>query len=188
MELREKDAALESVRVKASMFQSTHQQLDGQMAVLRGNVENNNANLSRIEEELRGQQDRSGGLESQITQTEQRVAQIDQDLADVRSSIAASQQKLVEMTASAQGLSKRFLELRTKQTELQTEIAGCEADIRALEENRESSRQRLAQLEEDSVFRQRAAGRCEEKSGGLLPGAEKRPGPGDGLKKCDLRL
>ncbi len=147
--LREKDAALESVRVKTSMFQSTHQQLDGQMAVLRGNVENNNANLSRIEEELRGQQDRSGGLESQIAQTEQRVEQIDRDLADVRSSIAASQQKLAEMTASAQGLSKRFLELRTKQTDLQTEIAGCEADIRALEENRESSRQRLAQLEED---------------------------------------
>ena len=82
------------------------------------------------------------------------------------------------MTASAQGLSKRFLELRTKQTELQTEIAGCEADIRALEENRESSRQRLAQLEEDlSSGRERR----EEKSGGLPPGAEKRPGPGDGL-------
>ena len=44
--------------VPAGTFERT--ELDGQMAVLRGNVENNNANLSRIEEELRGQQDRSG--------------------------------------------------------------------------------------------------------------------------------
>ena len=147
--LREKDASLESVRVKTTMFQSTHQQLEGQMAVLRGNVENNNANLSRIQEEIQGQQDRSGGLESQIAQTERRVAQIDRDLADVRESIAASQRKLSEMTASAQGLSKQFLGLRTKETDLQAEIAGCEADVRALEENRESTRQRLSQLEED---------------------------------------
>ena len=147
--LREKDASLESVRVKTTMFQSTHQQLEGQMAVLRGNVENNNANLSRIREEIQGQADRSGGLESQIAQTEQRVAQIDADLADAREAIAASQRKLSEMTASAQGLSKQFLELRTKETNLQADIAGCEADVRALEENRESTRQRLSQLEED---------------------------------------
>ena len=147
--LREKDASLESVRVKTTMFQSTHQQLEGQMAVLRGNVENNNANLSRIREEIQGQADRSGGLESQIVQTERRVAQIDADLSDARDAIAASQRKLSEMTASAQGLSKQFLELRTKETNLQADIAGCEADVRALEENRESTRQRLSQLEED---------------------------------------
>ena len=46
--LREKDGELETVRVKANMLQSTHQQLEGQMAVLQGNVENNNANISRI--------------------------------------------------------------------------------------------------------------------------------------------
>ena len=112
--LREKDGHLESVRMKTTMFQSTHQQLEGQMAVLRGNVENNNQNMARIEEEIRGQEDRSGGIESQIAQTAQRVEQIDRDLLDIRQAIQASQQKLSEMTASAQGLNRQFLELRTR--------------------------------------------------------------------------
>ena len=108
--LREKDGLLESVRVKTNMLGSTHQQLDGQMAVLQGNVENNNGNLRRIEEELKGQQDRSGGLDSQIQQTQLRVEQIDRDLEDVRQAVTDSQRQLQEMTASAQGLSRQFLE------------------------------------------------------------------------------
>ena len=147
--LREKDGLLESVRVKTNMFQSTHQQLDGQMAVLRGNVENNDANLTRIEEELRGQQDRSGGLDGQIAQTEQRVRQIEGDLKDVHQAIDDSQQKLRDMTASAQGLSRQFLELRGKEANLQADIAGCEADVRAIEENRLSAKTRLEELDGD---------------------------------------
>ena len=147
--LREKDGLLESVRVKTNMFQSTHQQLDGQMAVLQGNMENNDGNIARIEEELQGQQDRSGGLDSQIAQTQQRVSQIDGDLKDVRQAIAQSQQKLQEMTASSQGLSRQFLELRGKESTLQADIAGCEADVRGVEENRAGARQRLEELEGD---------------------------------------
>ena len=51
--LRTRDGELETVRLKVNMLSATHQQLDGQMAVLRGNVQNNNANISRIEEELK---------------------------------------------------------------------------------------------------------------------------------------
>ena len=147
--LREKDGLLESVRVKTNMFQSTHQQLDGQMAVLQGNMENNDGNIARIEEELQGQQDRSGGLDSQIAQTQQRVSQIDGDLKDVRQAIAQSQQKLQEMTASSQGLSRQFLELRGKETTLQADIAGCEADVRGIAENRAGAEKRLGELDGD---------------------------------------
>ncbi len=147
--LREKDGLLESVRVKTNMFQSTHQQLDGQMAVLQGNMENNDGNIARIEEELQGQQDRSGGLDSQIAQTQQRVSQIDGDLKDVRQAIAQSQQKLQEMTASSQGLSRQFLELRGKESTLQADIAGCEADVRGIAENRAGAEKRLGELDGD---------------------------------------
>ena len=147
--LREKDGHLESVRMKTTMFQSTHQQLEGQMAVLRGNVDNNNQNIARIEEEIRGQEDRSGGIESQIDQTARRVEQIDRDLLDIRQAIQASQQKLSEMTASAQGLNRQFLELRARESALTADIAGCEAEVRAIEENRQTARIRLAELDGD---------------------------------------
>ena len=147
--LRTKDGELETVRLKVNMFQSTHQQLDGQMAVLRGNVDNNNANIARIEEELKGQDDRSGGINTQIEQAHLRIAEIENQLKDKRSAIEKLQQELAAMTANAQGMSKQFLELRGKESSLAADIAGREADCRGLEESMQQSAQRLEQLSSD---------------------------------------
>ena len=40
-ELRNWDGTLETARLNVNMLESAHQQMDGQMAVLRGNIENN---------------------------------------------------------------------------------------------------------------------------------------------------
>ena len=148
-QLRMKDGELETVRVKVNMLEATHQQLEGQIAVLRGNIENNDSNISRIEEELQGQEDRSGGIQSQIAQAMERITQIEKTLEEKRGDIAAQQTKLTEMTASAQGMTKQFLELRGRETSLAADIAGRQADIRGLEDSMEQSKARLAQLEAD---------------------------------------
>ncbi len=147
--LRLKDGELETVRQKVNMLESSHQQLDGQMAVLRGNVDNNNANITRIEEELKGQEDRSGGIDAQLEQTENRIRQIAADLETVRKDIGAAQQELAVMTANAQGMTRQFLELRTRETTLAADIAGREADVRGLEESLVQTEQRATQLKED---------------------------------------
>ena len=147
--LRLKDGELETVRQKVNMLESSHQQLDGQMAVLRGNVDNNNANITRIEEELKGQEDRSGGIDAQLEQTENRIRQIAADLEIVRKDIGAAQQELAVMTANAQGMTRQFLELRTRETTLAADIAGREADVRGLEESLVQTEQRATQLKED---------------------------------------
>ncbi len=147
--LRRRDGELETVRVKVNMLESTHQQLDGQMAVLRGNVDNNNSNLLRIEEELKGDEDRSGGIVAQIEQANLRIGEIDETLAQKRRVLDTLQQELTVMTANAQGLTKQFLELRGKETSLAADIAGREADVRGLEESMSQTNQRLTQLTED---------------------------------------
>ena len=147
--LRRRDGELETVRVKVNMLESTHQQLDGQMAVLRGNVDNNNGNIARIEEELKGDEDRSGGIVTQIQQANSRIAEIDEDLTKKRRVLDTLQQELTAMTASAQGLTKQFLELRGKETSLAADIAGREADIRGLEDSMAQTSERLDQLKED---------------------------------------
>ena len=147
--LREKDGELESIRLKAGMLQSTHQQLDGQMAVLRSNVENNNSNIARIEEEMKGQEDRSGGIISQIEQTQTRIAEIDNTLQAKRREIGSLQDELTAMTANAQGLTKQFLELRGQESSLAADIAGRQADVHGLEESMQQTRQRLEELNED---------------------------------------
>lgn len=147
--LHEKDSELESVRLKVTMFQSTHQQLEGQLAVLRGNLTNNHDNIARIEEELRGQDDRSGGIASQIEQTLGRVSEIEALLEKKRTEISEFQQELAAMTANAQGMTRQYLELRGKESVVSAELAGSQADIRALEESIELSSARFDQLNLD---------------------------------------
>ena len=88
------------------------------MAVLQGNMENNHANIARIEEELKGQEDRSGGIVAQIDQTRVRIAEIEETLKQKRQSLEQLQQQLTVMTANAQGITKQYLELRGKESSL----------------------------------------------------------------------
>ena len=169
--LREKDGELETVRVKANMLQSTHQQLEGQMAVLQGNVENNNANISRIEEELQGQEDRSSGVVAQIEQTEARIGEADALIARKSKELEELQLQLTAMAANAQGMTKRFLELRAQESTLTADIAGRQADVRGLEESMSQSAQRMEQLDGD-----------------LASGAARRHGAQSQLEECRKAL
>ena len=147
--LRTRDGELETVRLKVNMLEATHQQLDGQMAVLRGNVENNCANIGRMEEELQGQADRSGGIAQQIEQTQQRITQIETSLSEKEALLLQLQQQLAAMTANAQGLTRQFLQLRAKETDLAADIAGREADVRGLQESMGTTEQRCRELDAD---------------------------------------
>ena len=148
-ELRHKDDELESIRGNVNMMEATYQQLEGQVAVLEGNVRNNNDNIARIEEELQGQEDRSGGIGQQLEQTRQRITQIGLELDQKKQALEQLQQELAAMTANAQGMTRQFMELRTTQSNLTADIAGREADVRALETALEESDRRIAQLRSD---------------------------------------
>ncbi len=147
--LRHRDEELESIRVQVSFLEATHQQLDGQMAVYRSNVENNQGNITRIEEELQGQQDRSGGIAAQMEQARVRIAEIEKELGQKRSAQESLQQEMTTLTANAQGITRQFLQLQSKQSNLTADIAGRQADIRGLETALEENTQRLTQLNSD---------------------------------------
>ena len=147
--LREQDGRLEAVRIESSMLEASKEQLAGQMAVLRSNVENNERNIGRIREELAGSESRSGGIEGQIRQSQERITELNDSLEQSRRSLESLQTELTAMTANAQGRTKQFLELRAKQTTLTAEIAARGADIRALEESIRQSGLRAEELSED---------------------------------------
>ena len=148
-QLRDKDGDLETARLKVNMLEATHQQLEGQMAVLRGNITNNDANIARIEEEMQGAADRSGGVVTQIDQTHQRISQIQQLLSEKNQQLQKLQQELAALAANAQGITRQFLELRGQETSLSAEIAGREADVRGIEDSMEQTLQRISLLKED---------------------------------------
>ncbi len=147
--LRQKDGELEDLRVQVSLMEATGQQLDGQMAVLQGNIQNNEDNIKRIQEELQGQEDRSGGVTAQLEQTKARIEKIEGELVQKGQALAELHQALAAMTASAQGINKQFLELRAEESTLTADIAGREADVRGLESSLAENARRLAQLQAD---------------------------------------
>ena len=147
--LRREDAQLETVRIESSMLEASKEQLAGQMAVLRSNVENNDGNIARIREELAGSESRSGGIDTQIADIRKRIAELDGALETGREDLQRLQAELSAMTAGAQGRTKQFLELRARQTTLTAEIAGRGADVRALEESIRQYTERAEQLAED---------------------------------------
>lgn len=147
--LRHRDEELENIRMQVNLLEQTHQQFDGQMAVLRGNIQNNTDNIARIEEELQGQADRSGGINAQLEQTRQRIVEIETELTGKRQALESLQKELAQMTANAQGITKQFLELRTEESTLTADLAGREADLRGLEASLQENRERLQQLKGD---------------------------------------
>ena len=149
IDLRSRDEELENIRIKVSMLEGIHQQMEGQIAVLQSNVENNSANIGRIEEELKGTDDRSGGITQQLEQTRDRIRAIAADLESKRQALGGLQQEMAAMTSSSQGINRQFLELRAQESELTADIAGREADMRGLETSLEENAQRHSQLKED---------------------------------------
>ena len=147
--LRVRDEELDGARIRVNMLESTHQQLEGQMAVLRGSVDNNTANAERIRQELSGQEERSGGIAAQAEQAKQRIAQIDETVLIKGRDLQQLQMELAAMTANAQGRNKQFLELRAQETGLTADLAGREADMRSLEDSLQLTKNRLDELEAD---------------------------------------
>ncbi|MBE6983816.1 MAG: chromosome segregation protein SMC [Ruminococcaceae bacterium] len=147
--LRTQNEAMEDHRVRLSMLEGNRQQIEGQIAVFRGNVENNEANIRRSQEDLQGQEDRSSGISAQMEQSAARIAEIEKAVSEKSKALDALQAELTEMTAAAQGLTRQYMLLREKEARLATEIAAKEADLRGLESTLGENGGRAQQLQED---------------------------------------
>jgi len=147
--LRHQNETVENLRVHVNMLEGTHQQIDGQLAVLRSTVQHNEETIRRSREDLQGQEDRSSGIAAQLEQTQARISEIDTVLSQKNGELAVLQKRLTDMTADAQGLTRQFMELRTREVNLTADLAAREADAKTLEANMEDSSTRAAQIRED---------------------------------------
>ncbi len=190
--LRRKDGELEAARGRVAELESGGQQLTGQMTVLQGSLDNNRDNIRRIQEELRSQQDRSGGIEGQLSQAHARVADIAGLLEEKKNALGALERDLAAMTANAQGLTRRFLELREQETGLTAQLAGREADLRALFAGMEESRHRrdtlVSDLSSGALREQNAQGDLDDCRRALSGAREEAAAAANAVAGYELRL
>ena len=148
-DLRTKNDDVENLRVQVSMLEGAHQQIDGQIAVLRGAIANNEENLRRSQADVQGQEDRSSGIATQMAQIEARISQIDVLLKAKDIELNDLQKEMTAMAANAQGITRQFMELRSREVKLTADLAVREADLRAMESRTWENTQRDKQLLEE---------------------------------------
>ena len=148
-DLRSQNDNVENLRVQVSMLEGTHQQIDGQITILRSAVQNNEENIRRSEVDIQGQEDRTSGIAYQMEQIDLRIMQINMLLREKDVQLDGLQKELTAMTADAQGITRQFMELRGREVKLTADIAAREADLRTLEAREQESAQRTAQIGEE---------------------------------------
>ena len=147
--LRTQNDTVENLRVQVSMLEGTHQQIDGQITILRSAVQNNEDNIRRSEADIQGQEDRTSGIAYQMEQIDLRIMQINMLLRETDVQLEGLQKELTAMTADAQGITRQFMELRSREVKLTADIAAREADLRTLEAREQESAQRTEQINEE---------------------------------------
>jgi len=148
-DLRAQNGQVENIHIKERMVEAAHQQIEGQIALLESAVKNHEENIRRSQEDLQGQESRVTGIETQLEQAKERITQIDGTLATHSRQLSALQHELTVMTADAQGITRQFMELRSREVQLTSDLAAREADANAIRANLDLSNQRVEQLSAD---------------------------------------
>lgn len=149
-QLRAQDEAIEALRRDTAGLEAADQQLDGQIAVLKSSTQNNEENLARVQAELRQHEDRSSGMEQQVRQGRCRIAEIEAQLEMQQQLLQKAQAQAQQVAADAEGIGKRYLELREKHAACLSDLSGARADLSALEESVRQGLARVETLESDA--------------------------------------
>ncbi len=149
--LREQDGKIELMRQDCADTEAQGRQFAGEMAVLQGRMDNNSQNIARIQEELDQQDDRSSSIDTQITASQDRIVQIEKELERLEQELNALLLEIQRITASAEGLTKRYYELRAKESKLMTDISSRQADVAALDVSVSQAEGRMTVIRDDTA-------------------------------------
>lgn len=148
-ELQEYDVSLDLLRSQIEENESRSQSISAQIAVLQTGIDNSRSNMQRIREELNEQKNRSGSIESQIKTLQDRVEAIGAEEQDLRGQLLQAEEEGRKLALSAEGMTRRYLELRNAQEQLRTTLSARQAEHSALEETTQRGRDRRTQVNED---------------------------------------
>jgi len=148
-DLRHQNGTVDTLREQVSLLEGAHQQIDGQIAILQSTIAHNEENIRRSQEDLQGQEDRSSGIFAQLEQANIRIGEIDAVLTQKAGELDSLQKQLMTMTADAQGITRQFMELRTREVSLTGDLAACEAEAKTLEMNVAENQARIDQIGAD---------------------------------------
>ena len=144
--LRAQDAETERIRTEMAELSGKVQELEGAIAVLDNNINNNLSGIERITQELSDAGDRHSSVHAQIEGHDLRIAEIGRERAAIDAEILDHERERSTFAANADALTQRYVECSQAQAALSIDIADKRVQLSAVEESERLSNARQEEI------------------------------------------
>ena len=168
--MRRVDVEAEEQRQILRTSEAAAAEAESEAAVVRTNIENNNATLSRLARELGEQADRAGSLLRQVDEHKARITAINTERRELDAELAALRTREEENRSEMDAQSRHLAELAARESELNGTLAQNATALELLQETRQTMDERAARAGEE----QRLAEEKNAQAGAELTEAKKR--------------
>lgn len=144
------DMEQERLRTECAELDAKRSEEDAAVAVLRTGIENNRANIERVENDLRDQSGRAESLTAQIAAKHARIEELAAQTAELEEELRAFLAQAEELARTAGEAGSEVEALRAKEALAASDAADCRADMSAMNAGLAELTERRAALEAES--------------------------------------
>ena len=144
------DMEQERLRTECAELDAKRNEENSAVAVLRTGIENNRANIERVENDLRDQSGRAESLTAQIAAKHARIEELAAQTAELEEELRAFLAQAEELARTAGEAGSEVEALRAKEALAASDAADCRADMSAMNAGLAELSERRAALEAES--------------------------------------
>jgi len=144
------DMEQERLRTECAELDAKRNEENSAVAVLRTGIENNRANIERVENDLRDQSGRAESLTAQIAAKHARIEELAAQAAELEEELRAFLTQAEELARTAGEAGSEVEALRAKEALAASDAADCRADVSAIYAGLAELTERRAALEAES--------------------------------------
>ena len=144
------DMEQERLRTECAELDAKRSEENSAVAVLRTGIENNRANIERVENDLRDQSGRAESLTAQIAAKHTRIEELAAQAAELEEELRTFLAQAEELARTAGEAGSEVEALRAKEALAASDAADCRADVSAINAGLAELSERRATLEAES--------------------------------------
>ena len=144
------DMEQERLRTECAELDAKRNEENSAVAVLRTGIENNRANIERVENDLRDQSGRAESLTAQIAAKHTRIEELAAQAAELEEELRAFLAQAEELARTAGEAGSEVEALRAKEALAASDAADCRADVSAINAGLAELTERRTALEAES--------------------------------------
>jgi len=152
--MRDKDVEADSVRTLLREAENALREVEGEISLLGGGIENNRHNIERIQTELSDEENRAGGIEAQIKERTEKIAALKVEESELIQKISAISERIETAAKSTDDVSAQLDGLRAKKLEFSDLAAQKRVELSAAVTAEENFKIRQTEIAEELAQRE----------------------------------